>query len=90
MGSAQTRFSHESLQDAKTIKTLLTSLSKGFSKGEMTLGDGDRELVLKTDGLMTVRIKAEREDGQCAFSLKVTWADPAEPAPRKKTPTITM
>lgn len=88
MAGARTRFTHESLQDARTIKTLLTSLSKGFAKGEMTLGDGDKELVLQTDGLMTVRIKAEREDGQCEFSLKVSWKDPRDSAPKKKTPSI--
>ena len=89
MGSAQTRFTHESLQDPKTIKTLLTSLSKGLSKGELTLSDGDKDLVLQTGGLMTVRIRAEREDGQCELSLHVSWTDPANPSPKKKTPTIT-
>lgn len=90
MSGEKTRFTHESLQDAKTVKTLLTALSKGFSKGEMTLGDGDEELVLHTDGLLTVRIKAERENGQCRFDLRVSWADPAEPAPQKGAPRITV
>lgn len=88
MGGSTRRFSHESLQDAKTIKSLLTSLAKGFSKGEMTLGDDDDELVLKTEGLMNVRIKAEREDGRCQVSLRVSWSDPAESAPRRGTPRI--
>ncbi|WP_300534686.1 amphi-Trp domain-containing protein [uncultured Mameliella sp.] len=88
MSDDKGRFSHESLQDAKTIKTLLTALAKGFSKGEMTLGDEDDELVLKTAGLMNLRIKGERQDGQCEVSLRVTWADPAEPATRKEKPRI--
>ena len=88
MGDDIRRFSHESLQDAKTIKTLLTALAKGFAKGEMTLGDEDHELVLKTDGLMNVGIKAEREDGRCDFTLKVTWSDPSESLPRKVKPYV--
>lgn len=88
MSGQNARFTHESLQDAKTIKTLLTSLSKGLSKGELTLADDDGELLLKTDGLMTVRIKAAREDGQCQFNLRVSWADPETPLSSKGTPKI--
>ncbi|MDF1716145.1 MAG: amphi-Trp domain-containing protein [Antarcticimicrobium sp.] len=88
MSDARNRFSHESLQDAKAIKTLLTALAKGFSKGEMTLGDEDDELVLKTAGLMTVRIKGEREDGQCEVNLRIRWSDPSEPSPQKGKPRI--
>lgn len=88
MGSKTTRFAHESLQDAKTIKTLLTSLSKGFAKGQMTLGDEDKELILETAELMTVRIKAERDDGECQFTLRVTWKDPAETSVQKGAPKI--
>ena len=82
------RFSHESLQDAKTIKTLLTALAKGFAKGEMVLGDEDDALVLRAAGLMTVRIKGEREDGNCEFNLRVRWSDPTDPASPKEKPRI--
>lgn len=88
MGSPKSRFTHESLQDAKTIKSLLSSLSKGFSKGQMRLGDDDNDLVLDTGTLMTVSIQAEREDGRCQFSLQVSWPDPAEVAQPKGTPRI--
>ncbi|MBV7393096.1 amphi-Trp domain-containing protein [Mameliella sediminis] len=84
MSENNKRFTHESLQDAKTIKTLLTALSKGFGKGEMTLGDEDDEFVLQTADLMNVRIKGEREDGRCTVSLRVTWDDPATPTTSRK------
>ena len=51
-------------------------------------GDDDDELVLDTGGLMNVRIKAEREDGRCVFSLRVSWADPSETASPKGQPRI--
>lgn len=87
--SDNNRFTHESLQDAKTIKTLLNALSRGFSKGEMTLGDDDHELVLETADLMNVRIKGERTDGQCTVNLRVTWTDPkATPVVQKGKPRV--
>ena len=88
MGDSKRRFTHESLQDAKTVKTLLTALSKGFAKGELALGDEDGELTLKTAELMTVRIRAEREDGSCRVSLRVSWPDPTETPPPKGAPRI--
>ncbi|MBK1635774.1 amphi-Trp domain-containing protein [Rhodovulum adriaticum] len=88
MADKTTRFAHESLQDRKTIKTLLTALSKGFGKGRLTLGDDDREMVLETADLMTLRITAEREDGACQVTLKVTWNDPAQPSRPKGAPKI--
>ncbi|WP_321367101.1 amphi-Trp domain-containing protein [uncultured Celeribacter sp.] len=88
MSGQNAHFSHDSLQDAKTIKTLLTALSKGFSKGEMTLGDDENELVLQTAGLMNVRIKASREDGQCQINLRVSWSDPVNPGTSKGSPKI--
>ncbi|MBN7783312.1 amphi-Trp domain-containing protein [Ponticoccus gilvus] len=77
--SSDKRFSHESLQDAKTIKTLLSALTKGFGKGEMTLSDDDDSLVLQTGELMTVRIKGERAEGRCSVGLRISWADPEAP-----------
>ncbi|WP_108258846.1 amphi-Trp domain-containing protein [Mangrovicoccus ximenensis] len=88
MADKTTRFSHDSLQDAKTIKTLLTALSKGFSKGELTLGDDDSEMVLQTAGLMNLRLRAEREDGECRVSLRVSWTDPAAEPAQKGAPKI--
>ena len=77
--SADKRFSHESLQDAKTIKTLLTALSKGFARGEMTLSDDNHALVLQTGKLMTLRIKGERAEGRCSVNLRISWTDPEAP-----------
>lgn len=76
MAESDARFIHESLQDAKTVKTLLNALSKGFAKGEMTLSDEENELVLQTANLVNLRIKAARENGHCSVNLRVTWAEP--------------
>ncbi|WP_323784875.1 amphi-Trp domain-containing protein [Thalassovita sp.] len=80
------KFRHESLQDRKTIKTLLNALTKGIAAGEITLSDGDKELILPLDGLMTMRIKADRLDGACRVDLRISWtedsADTSKTAPQ--------
>lgn len=83
-----TRFLHESLQDAKTIKPLLHALAKGFAKGEIELHDDDHALTLAADGLLNLRIKAEREDGRCQVALRITWAEPTAKPKGKTTPRI--
>lgn len=88
MGDSNNNFKHESLQDSKTIKSLLTSLANGFSKGDMKLGDDKKEIVLKPDGLMNVRIRAEREDGNSKFSLSVSWTDAPGSERSKGTPRV--
>jgi amphi-Trp domain-containing protein len=80
--STDKRFSHESLQDAKTIKTLLSALSKGFAKGQLSLGDDDETLVLQTADLMTLRLKGECVDGRCTVRLRVSWTEPDAPETR--------
>lgn len=77
--STDKRFSHESLQDAKTIKALLTALPKGVAKGEISLGNEDDLLLMQTAGRMPLRLQGERLDGRCTVSLRVSWADPETP-----------
>ncbi|WP_163846948.1 amphi-Trp domain-containing protein [Pseudooceanicola aestuarii] len=88
MGTSDRQFLHESLQDAKTVKTLLTALAKGFSNKEITLGDDTDELVMTTADLMTVRIKADRQGPDCQVSLRVSWTDPTERKPETGAPRI--
>lgn len=88
MGYADGKFRHESLQDRKTIKSLLEALTKGIGKGELTLDDGEDALVLPIDGLMTLRLKADRSDGQCRVDMRISWSErPGKPA-KSAAPTI--
>lgn len=89
MSSSNKQFSHESLQDAKTVKSLLTALAKGFGNKEITVGDDADELVMKTADLMTVRIKAEREGNACQVNLRVSWSDHSEIKPATGAPRVT-
>lgn len=88
MGASDRQFLHESLQNAKTVKALLTALAKGFSNREITVGDDADELVMKTADLMTVRIKADRQGPDCQLSVRVSWTDPSQSKPETGAPRI--
>ena len=76
-------FRHESLQSRKSIKALLEAVTKGIGKGELTLSDGDEEIVLEPGGLITVRVRAERSGGSNRSDLRLTWTETADtPKPK--------
>jgi len=76
-------FRHDSIQNRKSIKALLEAITKGIGKGELTLGDGDDEIVLEPDGLITLRVRAERSNGANRVDLRLTWNETTD-APRSK------
>jgi len=78
MSQPDGKFRHESMQDRKTIKTLLAALTTGIGAGEITLSDGDKDLVLPVEGLMTLRIKADRQDGACRVDLRISWTEDSD------------
>ncbi|NIZ13661.1 amphi-Trp domain-containing protein [Phaeobacter sp. HF9A] len=82
------RFRHDSLQDRKTVKTLIDAISKGLAKGELTLSDEDGDIVLNPEGLMTLRIRAERNDGQCKVDFRVSWTERDDDLREKAPPKI--
>lgn len=75
------KFRHESLQTRKSVKALLEAVTKGIGKGELTLSDDDGEIVLEPEGLLTLRIRAERDEGANRLDLRLSWHD--EQGPRK-------
>ncbi|WP_068118319.1 amphi-Trp domain-containing protein [Tropicimonas marinistellae] len=81
------KFRHESLQSRKTVKSFLEAVTKGIGKGELTLSDDDGTFTLEPDGLLSLRIRADRTDGNCRLDLRITWAESPEkpkdnPAPK--------
>lgn len=67
------RFRHESLQDGKTIAELLKSLTKGVGKGKLTFSDQDGEIVLEPEGLLNLKVTAEKEDMRHRLNIRITW-----------------
>jgi amphi-Trp domain-containing protein len=68
-------FRHESLQDKKTIRKLLASITDGLEKGELTFSDGGEEFVMTPDGLLHLKLKASKEDGRNRITICVTWQE---------------
>ncbi len=51
MSQDKNNFRHESLQDAKTIRDILQSITKGLANGKLTFSDEDGEITLQPEGL---------------------------------------
>jgi amphi-Trp domain-containing protein len=76
-------FRHESLQDPKTIAELLKSITKGVGKGRLTFSDEDGEIVLEPEGLLNLKVTAEREDMRHRLTVRITWNPQEKPQTKK-------
>ncbi len=77
-------FRHESLQDSKTIRKLLQSITDGLEKGELAFSDGVNEIVMAPDGLLHLKLSASKEDGRNRMSIRVTWQEQSDVKSGKK------
>ncbi|WP_158972028.1 amphi-Trp domain-containing protein [Chachezhania sediminis] len=89
MKQAEGKFRHQSVQDRKTIKVLLEAVTKGVAKGELTFSDEDGSFTLQPEGLMTIRIRGEKNDGACRFDISVAWSERPDEDDRKAAPRVT-
>ncbi|WP_419796517.1 MAG: amphi-Trp domain-containing protein [Terasakiella sp.] len=67
------RFKHESLQDTKTISTLLTALTDAISDGKIVMEDDNSLLTMEPKGLLLLKISALKEDDQNRLNIKISW-----------------
>ena len=68
-------FHHRSLQDRESIVSYLEALKKGFDSRLLLFCAGDKELVLKPEGLLDFSVKAKRKDGESKITLRITWTE---------------
>jgi len=66
-------FRHESLQDSKTIKDILKSLTDGLASGRLSFSDADDSIELRPKGLMNLKITASQEDSLNKVNIRITW-----------------
>ena len=66
-------FQHESLQDAKSIEKILSSISESISKGTLKFSDEEDEIMFQPEGLMKLKISATQDGNQQRFNIKVSW-----------------
>ncbi|MBT8450005.1 MAG: amphi-Trp domain-containing protein [Gammaproteobacteria bacterium] len=77
------KFTHESLQDTDSIKSLLKAISNGIGKGKVQLEDEEGVLTLHPDGLLRLKITGLQDDDKNRLNIRITWAADNE-IPEKK------
>lgn len=66
-------FKHESLQDAKTIREIIKSISTGIAEGKLTFSDEDDEISLKPKGLLRLKVTASQGANKNKVSVSFSW-----------------
>ena len=78
------QFRHESLQDAKTLQSLLQAITDGVAKGKLSFSDETGNIAMSPEGLLNLKLSASKEDGVNRFNLRVSWQDEPKNAFPKK------
>ena len=68
-------FHHRSLQDRESIVAYFEALKKGFDARRLLFCAGDKEFVLKPEGLLDFSVKAKRKDGESKVTLRISWTE---------------
>jgi amphi-Trp domain-containing protein len=83
MRQSKDNFRHESLQDAKSIETILKAITKGIAKGELSFSDEDGEIVMQPKGLLNLKVTANQDESKHRVNIRITW-ESEEKAKQKK------
>jgi amphi-Trp domain-containing protein len=84
MRHGKTSFRHESLQDCKTIRNILKSISNGLSEGKLTFSDDEDTIIMEPEGLLNLKLTATQEEGRHRINIRISWQVEDEPAKKKK------
>ena len=66
-------FRHESLQDSKSIQSMLKSIAKAIAKGELKFSDQEGEIIMTPQGLLNLKITASQQDAEQKLDLRISW-----------------
>ncbi|MBD8877090.1 amphi-Trp domain-containing protein [Roseibium polysiphoniae] len=69
------RFKHESIQDRKTIQSLITAINRGIAKGELHFSDDTGEITLNPDGMLNLKVTASKDEARCRMDIRISWAN---------------
>lgn len=73
MTNDKTRFRHQSLQDRKSVQSLLKAITKGIAKGNLEFRDEEGEITLLPEGLLNLKVTARREGSRDRLDIQVSW-----------------
>ena len=82
-------FRHDSLQDCKTIRNILKSISNGLSEGKLTFSDDEDEIVMEPKGLLNLKLTASQDEDRQRINIRISWQIEDEPAKKKKVLSVT-
>lgn len=88
MKQSKKSFRHESLQDAETIQALLTSVARGFARGELVFSDDEDEIIMRPEGLMNLKVTSNQEENRHRVNIRVTWQIESDHKKKDKSLTV--
>jgi len=77
-------FRHESLQDSKTIKNILKSITNGMGSGKLTFSDEDDTIVMNPEGLLHLKLTATQDENRHRINVRISWHVEEETKKQKK------
>ena len=76
---AEQKFTHESLQDLKSIRAFLDALITSVDKKRLILTSEGQEIVMEMEELLKFSLRAKKKGGENKLSIKISWTDAPEP-----------
>ncbi|RLL51894.1 amphi-Trp domain-containing protein [Mariprofundus sp. EBB-1] len=77
-------FHHESLEDTKSLRSLMQAVTDGLESGELSFSDDSDEIIMIPKGLLHFKLAAAQEEGRNRINIRVTWHDDVDTKPAKK------
>lgn len=84
MKQIKKQFSHDSLQDADSIKAILKAITAGLGKGKVVLSDDSDEIILEPQGLLNLKVSASQDEDRSSLTLRVSWHSDRKVAKKRK------
>ena len=73
MKNCKSDFRHESIQDNKSILTILKSITKGIEKNELTFSDEEDSIIMHPRGLLDLKISASQDGNDNRVNIRIKW-----------------
>ena len=88
MKSSKSEFRHESIQDNESIKGILTAITEGIQKKEITFSDDEDSIIMQPKGMLNLKVTASRDGNDNRISIRIKWQ--TEPAKQNKKSSLSV
>ena len=73
MKKSKSDFRHESIQDNKSIVTILKSITRGIENNEITFSDEDDKIIMHPKGLLDLKVSASQDGNDNRVNIRIKW-----------------